>query len=542
MRLAAIAAVGLSVLGFFIYIMTRLASPQLELLYGGLDREAANGIIEKLTTAKVPYEIRQDGKEIWVAREKKDELRLRMADQISPGTGKILGYELFDKQDVLSTTSFQQNVNYVRALEGELARTIRSINRVRTARVHLVLPKRDMFAQAANDPSAAVVLGMQGARLEPGQVAAIQSLVAASVPQMRPSRISIVDERGTLLSKGGDEREMAAQGAEEMRLTKQAEQTRKIEEIMAQVLGPGRAHASVALEMDVSRTNTFEEIYDPEKTALASETSTTKSGKSNEGGDDNVSVTGALPDPKDNRASGTRASTSDSETSEVKNYQTSRMTRKVDREIGEIRRMTVSVMVDGLYDPPATPGGPKVYRDHTPEELTKLEGAIRAAVGFDSKRGDEISVVSMPFAGGEERFATDEASDMLFGMRRDFVERVASNLGLSVVAILFLLLVLRPLVGRAIDSMQGQVGADGRRLMTADGQSMPQLTGPGVGGVPGLSMGAEEEVLADELIDIDKVEGRVKASSIRKIGEIVEKHPEEALAIIRNWLYQDQQA
>ncbi len=163
---------------------------------------------------------------------------------------------------------------------------------------------------------------------------------------------------------------------------------------------------------------------------------------------------------------------------------------------------------------------------------------MKSAIGYTKDREDQVKVASMAFYKGEELLQAEEPGEFIFGMRRDFVEKVASNLGLSVVAILFLLLVLRPLIGRAIESMQGQVGPDGRRLLTAEGGALPQLTGPSGAAMP-APLGGEEEVIADELIDIDKVEGRVKASSIRKIGEIVEKHPEEALSIIRNWLYQE---
>ena len=147
---------------------------------------------------------------------------------------------------------------------------------------------------------------------------------------------------------------------------------------------------------------------------------------------------------------------------------------------------------------------------------------------------------SMQFAGGEDQYMADEAGDFIFGMRRDFVEKLVSNLGLSIVAILFLLLVLRPLISRAVDSMQtGPIGPDGQRLISGELGMVPQLLGPGGAPLPAPALGGEEEVIADELIDIDKVEGRVKASSIRKIGEIVEKHPEEALAIVRTWMYQE---
>lgn len=538
MRLAAIAGVGVSILGFFIYLMSRVAAPQMELLYGDLEMTDSKAIVEKLSTEKIPYEVRKDGAEIWVPKDRKNELRVKMAEQAMPAMGRVAGYELFDKQDALSSTSFQQNINYVRALEGELSRTIRAIDKVKTARVHLVLPKREAFAREANEPSASVILKMQGAsRLERAQVVAIQHLIAAAVPKMKPSRISIVDDKGTLLAKGFEnDQELAAQTAEELKLKTEGRLARTVESILERSLGPGRVRAEVAVEMDMSRAVTTEEVYDPESRVVRSQVTTNEDESSSDGEPPGVSVTNNLPDPNQS-TSNNRSSSKSAKSQETVNYEISKKTKNTVREMGEVKRVTAAVLVDGIYDVAAD--GKKTYRDRTPEEIAKLEELVRNAIGYDRSREDQVKVISMQFAGGEEQYAAEEPGEFIFGMRRDFVEKVASNLGLSIVAILFLLLVLRPLIGRAIESMQGQVGPDGRRLLTADGQVVPQLTGPGAPSTPAPALGGEEEVIADELIDIDKVEGRVKASSIRKIGEIVDKHPEEALSIIRNWLYQE---
>ncbi|MBX9635881.1 MAG: flagellar M-ring protein FliF, partial [Magnetospirillum sp.] len=406
-------------------------------------------------------------------------------------------------------------------------------------RVHLVLPKREAFSREATDPSASVILKMQGAgRLERSQVIAIQHLIAAAVPKMKPSRISIIDDKGTLLAKGFEnERELASQTAEELRLNTENRLARTVESMLERSLGPARVRAEVAVEMDLSHAVTTEETYDPDSRVVRSQVTVNEDESSQDGEQSNVSVANNLPDPNAASSSGSRTSSKANKSQETVNYEISKKTKNTVREMGEIKRVTAAVLVDGVYDIAAD--GKKIYRDRSPEELAKLEDLVRNAIGFDKTRQDQVKVISMQFAGGEEQYQAEEPGEFIFGMRRDFVEKVASNLGLSIVAILFLLLVLRPLIGRAIESMQGQVGPDGRRLLTADGQSIPQLTGPGAPAMPAPALGGEEEVIADELIDIDKVEGRVKASSIRKIGEIVEKHPEEALSIIRNWLYQE---
>jgi flagellar M-ring protein FliF len=539
MRLAAIAGVGVSILGFFIYLMSRVAAPQMELLYGDLEMADSKVILEKLQTEKIPFEIRKDGAEIWVPKDRKNELRVKMAENAVPSGGRIAGYELFDKQDALGTSSFQQNINYVRALEGELARTIRSIDKVKSARVHLVLPQREAFSREATEPSASIILKMSGnQRLQRPQVLAIQHLVAAAVPKMKPSRISVIDDKGTLLAKGFDSsQELAAQNAEELKGATETRLARVIEELLERSLGPGRVRAEVSVDMDMSRAVTTEEIYDPETKVIRSQVTLNENESNSEGDTPSVSVTQNLPDPNAQSTSSGRTNSKSAKTQETVNYEITKKTRNTVRELGEIRKISAAVLVDGMYD---TVEGKKIYRERSAKEKAQIEALVKSAIGFTNMddRHDQVTVESMQFAGGEEQYQAEEAGEIIFGMRRDFVEKVASNLGLSVVAILFLLLVLRPLIGRAIESMQaGPVGPDGRRLLTADGGLMPQLAGPAP--LPAPALGGEEEVIADELIDIDKVEGRVKASSIRKIGEIVDKHPEEALSILRSWLYQE---
>jgi flagellar M-ring protein FliF len=541
MKLAMIAGVGVSVLGFFIYLMSRVASPQMELLYGELENGDSKAILEKLQAEKIPFEIRKDGAEIWVPRERKGELRVRMAEDAMPsGSGRVAGYELFDKQDALGTTSFQQNINYVRAMEGELARTIRSVDKVKNARVHIVMPAREAFSRESTSPTASVIIKMKGAaRLERGQVLAIQHLIAAAVPKLQPSRISIVDDKGTLLARGYDNaQEAMAQNAEEMRLGTETRLSHTIDDLLERTLGPGRVRSEVSLEMDVSHAVTTEETYDPESKVLRSQVNVNENEASTEGEPPSVSVQQNLPDPNAAQNSNNKSSSKSNKTQETSNYEINKKVKNTVRELGEIKRVSAAVLVDGVYETGAD--GKKTYRERTDKEKEQIAALVRSAIGYSKDRGDQVTVESMQFAGGEDQYMADEAGDFIFGMRRDFVEKLVSNLGLSVVAILFLLLVLRPLISRAVDSMQaGPIGPDGQRLIAGELGMVPQLVGPGGAPLPAPALGGEEEVIADELIDIDKVEGRVKASSIRKIGEIVEKHPEEALSIIRTWMYQE---
>ena len=540
MRLAAIAGVGVSILGFFIYLMSRVAAPQMALLYGGLDNADSNAIIEKLQADHVPFELRKDGAQIWVPNDKKNEMRVKMAEVGLPTGGEIAGFELFDKQNALGTTSFKQHVEYVRALEGELSRTIRWINSIQYARVNLVLPQREPFTRDIIKPSASIILKMRGGmRLNQEQVGAIQHLVAAAVPNMQPDRISIVDGQGTLLARGFESAADAARTrAERLQISTQNRLERAIEDMLERTLGPGRVRAEVNVQMNTSRSVVTEELYDPNSRVVRSEVTVDQKDASKNGQQPIVSVTQNLPDPNASSSSNQISTSNESRSQDTVNYEINKTVKNIVNQAGGIKRISAAILVDGTYT--KGPKGQEIYHERSPKELAQIKALVESAIGYSKARGDQVTVESMQFAGGLQQFQAQRPGELIFGMRRDFVEKIASNLGLSVVAILFLLLVLRPLISRAIESMQSApVGPDGRRLLGGEAGMVPQLAGPGAAPLPAPALGGEEEVIADELIDIDKVEGRVKASSIRKIGEIVDKHPEEALSILRTWMYQE---
>lgn len=529
-RLAALAGVAIGLLGFIIYVTTRFSSEPMELLYSELDTADANAIVSELQSRQVPYELRANGSEILVPADQVAQLRVQMAELALPAGGSM-GYEVFDKMDSLGTTNFMQNVNLLRALEGELARTVRSIEGVKAVRVHLVLPKREMFTRETQEPSASVYVKMERGRLSKEQVRAVQHLIAAAVPKLEPHRISIVDERGTLLSQGlGDEGELALESQEELRLQEEMRLARAIEDLLERSLGPGRVRAEVRAEMDFDRVVTQQEIYDPDSQVARSTVTREENIQSQEADPGTVSVAQNLPDAELN-TTGPSASNTETRLEETVNYEVSKKVVNAVKEGGEITRLSVAVLVDGTYTTDAE--GNRVYQPRSEEEMEKLAALVRTAIGYDANRGDQVELVNMQFQGFED--IKVEEPWMFMGFTKEEIMRMAEGLGVAVVAVLVILLVVRPLVTRAFESAQAAATPDGQ-LISADGTMAPQLMGPG-GTVPAPI--PEEEEISDELIDIDKVEGRVKASSLRKIGEIVDKHPEEALSIIRNWLYQE---
>jgi flagellar M-ring protein FliF len=527
-RLAAMAAVAVGLISFIIFFATRLSGEPMELLYGNLSSQDSREISQKLQSDGTPFQTAEEGSEIHVAADQVTPIRMQMAELGLPAGGSM-GYEVFDDMDALGSTNFMQNVNLVRALEGELARTIKSIDGVQNARVHLVLAQREMFTRDVQEPTASVYIKMRSGSLSETQVSAVQHLIAAAIPRLTPSNISIVNERGALLSRSfGSSEEMIATQQEQARTGLERRLAQSVISLVESSLGPGKVRAEVRADMNYDKVVTAEEIFNADETVPRSSVTVTETGALTESQPDDVTVAQQLPDAGLNGGgAGARSQESTERTEETVNFEISKTTINQVRETGIIKRLSVAVLVDGLYT--ESEDGERIFEPLPEDTMTKIESLVQSAVGYDANRGDQINVINMPFTSLEE-FEVDEPFE-LFGFSKEEILRIAEGLGVAIVAVLVILLVVRPLVTRAFESMPS--GEDA--LMSSD---VAQLTGPGGVPMPMSSVEEEEEDL-DELIDIDKVEGRVKASSLRLIGDIVEKHPEEALSIVRMWLYQE---
>lgn len=529
-RLAAMAGVAVGLIAFIIFFATRFSTSPMTELYGNLSATDSREIIKQLELSGIPFTTADNNSQILIAGEQVTAVRMQMAEQGLPSGGTI-GYEVFDSMDALGATNFIQNINLLRALEGELARTIKSIEGVQNARVHLVMPTREMFTRETQEPTASVYIKMRSGRLAENQVNAVQHLIAAAVPKLKPSNISIVDERGALLSRSfeNDDAMVAAQQDEAVKNMERRLATSVIS-LVESSLGPGKVRAEVRAEMEFDKVVTAEEIFNPDQAVVRSSVTVTEDNTQNESDPTDVTVGNQLPDAQANTGGAARMTTRENRSEETVNYDISKTTRNQVREAGTLKRLSVAVLVDGNYTTNAETNE-RTYEPLADETIEKIRLLVNNAVGYSADRGDQIEVVNMPFTGFDDLLGADEEFNLL-GFTKEEIMRMAEGLGVAVVAVLVILLVVRPLVTRAFEAMpQGD-----EALLTTDG-AMAQLTGPG--GVP-MPMGQkEEEEDLDELIDIDKVEGRVKASSLRKIGDIVDKHPEEALSIIRTWLYQE---
>ena len=535
-RLAAIGGVAIGLIIFFVFLTSRLGGTDMALLFAELDQSDSNKIISKLETQNIPYELGREGQQIFVPSQMVLRLRMQMAESGLPSGGSV-GYEIFDKADSLGTTNFVQNVNLLRALEGELSRTIRSIGSVEEARVHLVMPKRELFSRREQKPSASVVVKSKGAgKLSKAQVQAIQHLVAAAVPRLDPERISIIDSRGRLLARaGGEEGDPGdfASDSDELRRSYEERLTRQIEQLVEQSVGIGKIRAQVAAEMDFDRITTNIEEYDPDGQVTRSTQTVEENAQSNDkDGQSTVSVANNLPDANQN-AGGAGSASQSNRTEETVNYEITRTVKNHIRESGTVRRISVAILVDGTYS--EDEDGNRVYQEHAKEELDKLEALVKSGIGFDQKRGDKVEVISMQFRALDGQDLNTKPP--LFGLTKSDLFRIAEIFVLAVVGILVILLVVRPLVARTLDALPSALEAAKEQALLADqSEDSPAIEGPAGTGISG-SFDDEEE--KDQLINLDQVDGRVKASTLKKISEIVERHPEETVGILRQWMYQE---
>ena len=541
-RILMLLIVSALVIGLLGYLGNRLTDPPLTILYGDLDPKDANQIVAKLETMTVPYELRAGGTQIFVPTDRALRLRMAMAEEGLPNGGSV-GYEVFDRSDTLGLTRTMQNINMLRALAGELERTIKSISQINAARVHLVLPKRDLFSRGKQNTSASIVLSMVGGnRLNKSQVNAIRHLVASAVPGLKPNQVSIIDNRGNLLARGGEDQDdsLMTDRAQDYRAAYESRLMRAIENLLEQTLGVGKVRAQVNAEINFDRVTTSAEIYDPEGQVVRSTQSVEeRSGSAGGGGGQAVSVGNSLPSGEDGegRAAGIAASSGNTteRIEETTNYEITKTVRNYVSESGTVKRLSVAVLVDGIYTEGSD--GEISYSPRDEEQILLLTSLVKTAVGFNAERGDILEVINMPFAQidvleGEEPPLVDLGKGDYF--------KIAEIAVMLVVGILVVLMVLRPLATSAMSGARQAASPEGID------ESQAALAAPtgDPADVPALPPGEAEMAplpasQLDNTINVANVEGRMKVSSMKRVGEIVDNHPEEALNIIRNWIHQE---
>ena len=522
-RLGAMGAVTLALVGFFAFVILRMSQPAMGVLFTDMSSSDAASVVRELDARGVRYDLKEDGQTILAPRPDLSRLRMELAGKGLPSSGGV-GYEIFDKGDAFSSTSFVQNINHLRALEGELARTIRTVARVASARVHLAIPERRLFERDKEAPRASIALKLRG-DLGAEQIQAIRHLVASAVEGLTPEHISVVDERGRLLADGagGSEDSLTNAAGEDKRVAMERKLRSHVEDLLAGIVGSGKSRVQVAAELDFGRIENRSESFDPESKVVRSTQTRGETSTSNNG-ENQVSVGTELPGAKDAEKQPSPKDTA-AKNEEVVNYEISRTTRTEILGAGRLKRLSVAVLVDGTYG--KGPGTEPAYQPRSKEDLERIAALVRTAVGFDKGRGDQVEVVNLPFAeSATPTFETEKESlisSLLHPSREDVLRWIELGV-MSLLTLIVLMVVVRPLM---------------KRLLAPD--ALPAAIAALSGTVPALTDGSGAgSVRLSESAQMAEAMATAAAAQITKLGELSKSQPKQAAAVLRSWMAESQ--
>ncbi|MBK3777905.1 flagellar M-ring protein FliF [Azospirillum sp. YIM DDC1] len=550
-RLLVLAGTGVGIVLAVATMAVLLSRPHMTPLYTGLEPAEAGRIVKAVEAMGVPVSAAFDGTAVQVPEAEVPRLRMLLAEKGLPSRGGI-GYELFDTDKPLGITSFMQRMNRLRAMEGELARTIETLSGIEAARVHIVLPDREEFSRAAPTPTASIVVRMRGrAPLERRQALSIRHLVSAAVPNLKPSAVTVLDASGEVLltEEDGDARSSAK--VDGLRAGHETRISRAIEQMLVARLGQGNVRVQVAVDVETKREVVRSQSFDPNSQVVRSTQTVQEQDRSLDStGEPPVTAEQNLPQREVRAQAQNNRSSSDSKRQEeTVNYEISNVARETVIEPGDIRRVSVAVLVNGTWA--TAQDGTRSYEARSPEELQRITELVRSAMGFSEARGDRVTVDNLEFVNlAPELGAREPMAEIVDTLSRNVMTLIQWVI-LLVLCGLLIVLGLRPLIRRVFPAPE-PVAAEAAAPALAAGAAMPQLTGPAMGSDPAMQAAqltdAGEQATAalpgieetmDQLIELRTVEGRVRASSIRRLGDIVDQYPDEAIDILRSWLYEE---
>jgi len=500
-KVAALSLVALAMASLLVMSLW-LKAPDYQLLYANLSQEDAGAIVEKLKSQKVPYEVTNNGLTIRVASDMIHEIRLQLASEGLP-EGSDVGLEIFEDTP-LGMTDFIQKLNFQRALQGELTRTIKSLDAVSQARVHLVIPKDNLFRKEKPRGKASVTLKIKsGKSLSEGQIQGIVHLVSSSVGSIQASDVVIVDLKGNLLSGGKEPSKEAMMSASNFKhkLRVEKELQAKIIKMLEDALGPGNVIAKVSTDLDFEQVERTEEIFDPDSQVVRSENQITENSKGAIPPGGIPGVQALVPSGEDaNGVVGQAAERNKSNA--VFNYEINKVVRRVSKPVGEIAKLSVAVMIDGIME-----GDPAEYKPRTPEEMAKYLQIVQSAVGYDQERGDIIKVENIQF----DRSQMDKEKAEL--ERAEQID-MAMEIGKLVVGLIFLIMfftrVIRPII----------------TWMTTSVEVIPDTDQLGAADIDAVD---EEKRRLNEMAS--------EAAHIREsVAEFVGNDPKYTAGVIRKWM------
>jgi flagellar M-ring protein FliF len=492
----------LVLMGGFIAIFMWTNKTEYQVLFSNLDTTDASEITQKLSDDKTPYQLKDGGTAILVPSDQVYQLRLDFASEGLP-KGDNVGFEVFDNMS-FGTTEFVQKLKFQQALQGELARTIMQLDSIAQARVHIVQSGDSLFAEPENQATASVVIRLKpGKTLDQKQLQGIINLVACAVEGLKPSNITVVDMAGGMLSKAGEEDTVSAMTATQYDYKKKIESgyEKQIQTMLEKVVGANKVVARVSADIDLRQINTSEETYDPDSAVIRSEQ------RQSESSTEAVKTAQGSPDLQyevyqtegDTDTAGDKYSKSNS----VINYEISKVNRQILDTSGDIKRLSAAVIIDGTYVD-ETGGDGKViqtYMARDSKEMKTFEDIVKKAIGFDSTRGDQVTVSNISFnLPKEDTGVTEEGSSLMDYAKKSYKPLI--NIGLIV---LFILFAIRPL----------------KKWLTSAGEIVS---------VKALQQG---EIAP---MEARGVELQMRQNSKQHLLEATRKNPDVAADIIKNWI------
>lgn len=561
-QMAVIAAVFVGVVGILVGTAYYLNTPTYAVLFSDMDSEAAGDVVKRLKAEKVQYVLDDGGRSVRVPVQKVDELRLSFSTTGMPSSGRI-GFEIFDRT-AFGTTEFLEHVNYRRALEGELARTIGTISEVQSARVHIAMAKDSLFVADTQQAKASVVLKLKGRKpLAPQTIAGITNLVAASVEELRPESVIVVDSFGRSLTPKENEEDDAATG---LHLDKQKQferdLTQKVVALLEPVVGEGRVRVNVAARLAAGSSEETQEQFDPETPVLRATQKSQEVGATPStlpGGGAGGGTAGARsntpPPAGTNTAPVSMVPGAPSQrTTENSNFEISKTVRHTITPSGAIERLSVAVLVDDdRTTEPGKDGAPGKPEARKAEQLEKLQKLVSAAVGFDADRGDQLTVENISFDDNTPT-APEPPKTMLQKVttvvQSDTAIEATKTLGILVLAVLAFFLFLKPVLNKALGPANtitlpqvAVAGAGGVTMPLPAGDADPKAAAvaeataaiAAAGGVPGSQPTVGE--LEEELDDLyrSKEQRRLPALT-RHVSKLAEEQPESVARLVRSWM------
>jgi flagellar M-ring protein FliF len=488
----------------FLIIVARTADYQL--LYANLSENDAAPIVNWLKAQRIPYQLKNDGKNIWIPANQLYETRLNLASNGLPNGGGV-GFEVFDKQS-FALTDYVQKVNYTRALQGELARTISSLAPVESARVHLALPEKSLFKDEQKQATASVILTLaQGRTLDKKQVQGIIHLVAGSVNGLEPDNVTVIGSNGVILDSGKTEDKDKLLSVDMLLYQQEVEHRLEIQaqDLLDKTMGKDKAMVRVSATLDFAKVEKTQELFDPDDPVIRSE----QINQENSGSQASGGVPGVQSNLQGN--SGTPANTGEaptSKTSRTTNYEISKTISKIINPIGSITKLSVSILVADKVTPGQN-NQPGKTEPRTAEELKSLETMVSTALGLNSSRGDKINILSMPF--------TEQPAESLAasgGVPSNLLYHYLPAMKMALIPIVALLLyffLLRPI----IKTMKGEVK---EHYKTVEQLQQEQLA----------AQKAEDEAKEDTV--------EIVEDSIIAMRKEILKNPASSTYIIKNWI------